>query len=351
MKKVLINTPDFRNKGGVAQYYIVMNFQTENGINYFNINNFGSNAIWRLLDTYKKFNREISSYDTVVLNPSLDKKSFLRDAAFVWLSLKKNKMVIVFWHGWNSNFEKQLISSFFLKKIFRKTYAKAFKTIVLSKIFQDKLIEFGALSKFYVEAMPVPQEWINMFDISSKKISQQLNVVFLSRIIKEKGVYTAVNAIRLLIEGYPNIFLHIAGDGKDLSDLKKYVEANKISNVIFYGDVRGKKKIEILSNGNIFLFPTQHGEGFPNVVIEAMFYGMPVISRYVGAIPEIIEQDVTGYLTESVEPKAYASIIERYLSLSDSEKMQMAINCHNKSKSNYNISAMRKRVLKIFQES
>lgn len=351
MKKVLINTPDFRNKGGVSQYYVVMNFQEEDCIDYFNINNFGANATLRLLKTYSEFKHKIISYDVVVLNPSLDKKSFLRDAVFMWLALKKHKKVIVFWHGWNNNFEQQLQSSSFLKKIFKATFAKAFKTIVLSKIFQDKLIELGASSKFYVEAMPISQEWISEFDISTKKVSEKLNVVFLSRIVKEKGVYTAVSTIKLLAETYPHIFLHIAGDGKELDELKKYVESNKINNIIFYGDVRGNKKTEILKSGNLFLFPTEHGEGFPNVVVEAMFYGMPVISRRVGAIPEIIEQDKTGYLTGSIDPEVYASIIEKYISLTDNEKMQMAINCHNKSKTNYNISNMRKRVLNIFQEA
>jgi glycosyltransferase involved in cell wall biosynthesis len=350
MRKVLINVPDFRNKGGVAQYYIVMNFISESNIEYFNINNFGKNALLRLLKTYKLFNKKILDYNVIVLNPSLDKKSFFRDFFFMWLALRKNKKIIVFWHGWSNRFEKKIKSDFVLKKIFRSTFGKASVTIVLSKIFKDKLIELGVTSEFYVETMPVSKEWIDEFDIKEKKLTEQTNIVFLSRIVKEKGVFTCVDTIKLITETNRNVFLHIAGDGKDLNNLKAYVEKNKIKNIIFYGDVRGKTKTEVLSNGNIFFFPTEYGEGFPNVIIEAMFFGLPVISRFVAAIPEIIEQEKTGYLTDSTNPNVYEAIIKNYIALSNQEKMQMAINCHNESKEKYSILKIKERVLNIFQK-
>jgi glycosyltransferase involved in cell wall biosynthesis len=59
---------------------------------------------------------------------------------------------------------------------------------------------------------------------------------------------------------------------------------------------------------DLFFFPS-YGEGMPIVVLEAMLYGLPVVSRPVGGLPDLIENDRTGYLVDSLDAEAFVEPI------------------------------------------
>jgi glycosyltransferase involved in cell wall biosynthesis len=61
------------------------------------------------------------------------------------------------------------------------------------------------------------------------------------------------------------------------------------------------------------VFPTFHGEGMPNAVLEAMAFGLPVITRPVGGLADFFETGRMGYLTESKDPLVLAKLIENLL--------------------------------------
>ena len=137
MKKILINTPDAASKGGVAQYYKVMKLNEQANIDYFSINNsVKGNIIFRLFSTYYRFFTTIKDYDVVGLNPSLDRKSFFRDAVFAFLAKFRNKKLLVFWHGWQDDFEAKIHNTGYLKFIFDKTFGKTDGFLVLGNILQ-----------------------------------------------------------------------------------------------------------------------------------------------------------------------------------------------------------------------
>jgi hypothetical protein len=64
---------------------------------------------FRLLKKYIKFFHLIKNYDYILINPSLVPNSFYRDAIFTYLGLIKKKKIIIFWHGWNEDFNKKII--------------------------------------------------------------------------------------------------------------------------------------------------------------------------------------------------------------------------------------------------
>jgi len=71
------------------------------------------------------------------------------------------------------------------------------------------------------------------------------------------------------------------------------------------------KKIAEYSNSDIFVFPTYYKtEAFPLVILEAMQFGLPVISTFEAAIPSIIDDGVTGFLVTSRHPELLAKKIE-----------------------------------------
>ncbi len=92
----------------------------------------------------------------------------------------------------------------------------------------------------------------------------------------------------------------------------QYIERSHVKDINILGYVSGKTKIEAFQKADIYLFPTYY-EGMPNSVLEAMAYGLPVITRPVGGIKDFFEDGKMGYLSNSLSPKVIASNIERLI--------------------------------------
>ncbi len=60
----------------------------------------------------------------------------------------------------------------------------------------------------------------------------------------------------------------------------------------------------------MYLFPTYH-EGMPGSVLEAMGYGLPVITRTVGGLPDFFEHEKMGFITESLDASVFADFLEQ----------------------------------------
>jgi glycosyltransferase involved in cell wall biosynthesis len=355
---ILIVTPSLDQTGGVEQYYNIMSFDRESNIKYFDLQNRNRNKIFRLISSYTAFIAEIASVDTVVLNPSLNGKSFLRDALFVLLTKIKNKKLAIFWHGWDDTLEIRIKKNYFLRLFFKNTFGRADGFVVLGEIFRKKLISLGVRKDalFHREVMSISKQWIEEFNIQDKIENKQtqpqntLNLLFLSRLMKEKGVYICVDTFSLLLNKYSEMrfLMHIAGDGEELEKLREYVKKNEIPNVFFYGDIRGDDKFNLLKSCDLFLFPTYHGEGFPNVIVEALFFGLPVITRPIAAIPDMVEHGVNGYLTTGKGVEDFLPHVETYLALSLEEKTKMSACCHLNAKSEYEVTKNRKKTLDFY---
>jgi glycosyltransferase involved in cell wall biosynthesis len=76
--------------------------------------------------------------------------------------------------------------------------------------------------------------------------------------------------------------------------------------VEFLGEVGGRKKDEFLGNARALLFPIDWSEPFGLVMIEAMACGTPVIAWRNGAVPEVMEDGVTGFVVDSIEEAVLA---------------------------------------------
>lgn len=304
--KILINTPDITKSGGVANHYKgLRDFWTEEfRYNYIGGRKGIPGVIFLLYDYFKFFFLCLfRKYDVILLNPSLGNTAIKRDALFLKIASWFDIRTIVFFHGWNDtladNIDKN--SANFLGK-----FQDADGFIVLAQQFKTQLEHWGIKKDIYLSTTKVNDCLLQGFDINKK--SYDKTILFLARIEVYKGIFTAIKAFKMVQEKHPGAIFKVAGIGNALAEATQLVENESVQNVEFLGDISGEDLKKAFRQSSIYILPT-HGEGMPTSVLEAMAFGLPIISRPVGGLNDFFEVEKMGYLLNSLKPEDYASKI------------------------------------------
>jgi glycosyltransferase involved in cell wall biosynthesis len=135
-----------------------------------------------------------------------------------------------------------------------------------------------------------------------KPVRKQTKILTIGRLIEKKGIIFLLEAIcNLLNKGIP-VQLSIVGKGVEESRLKRFCKEYGLERRIdFLGWQTPDQIKDLYFHSDIFVLPSviaSNGDrdGIPNVVLEAMAAGIPVISTSVSGIPEVIENGVNGLL-------------------------------------------------------
>lgn len=149
----------------------------------------------------------------------------------------------------------------------------------------------------------------NAIDISWETLpirdfGEKLELIYVGRLIKEKGVQTILKALSY-DQLRDRVHLTIVGDGAYRGELEKLTAELDISRSV---DFMGLKKdiSPFLSRADVFVHSPEWEEGFGITVIEAMAYGTLCICANSGALPEIIINGENGYLVEAHSVQALA---------------------------------------------
>src|SRR5262245_24671474 len=154
----------------------------------------------------------------VHLNPSFSIRSLL-PCTFYWIASKLvRRRVLLFIHGWDQSMEKLIERH---PHSLRKLLGLADAFIVLSRDYRQALERWGIQRPVFLETTIVPDDWTKNVDLEKKLQALQQKskwtILFLAEVIGDKGVYLAIDAIRILREKFSNVELIIAGDGMDLA--------------------------------------------------------------------------------------------------------------------------------------
>ncbi len=112
-----------------------------------------------------------------------------------------------------------------------------------------------------------------------KKIGSQTKIVFLSRVMREKGVFDLLNAVKKLNMSGHHLQLDIFGslvlNNRDYLLFNEYLDEN----IHYLGFVDFSSVVDVLSKYDLFVFPTRFiGEGTPGVIVESLIAGTPILS-------------------------------------------------------------------------
>lgn len=230
----------------------------------------------------------------VVVNPSLHKVALVRDGILLLWSNMFSSKTTVFWRGWNANNEI-LFNKQPYRFLLRIVYLKADQHIVLNEYIKDALIKLGVESSKISKSSTLADDSFFRHKTLQKSMGKPLSVLFLTRVEKYKGIYEALELIKMYRENL--IDFHIVGIGAELDNVKKYVLQNEMNNIIFHGYLSGEAKQKAFEKADLYLFPS-YSEGMPNSLLEAMGAGLAVLSTNVGAIADFFQNNQMGFAHE-----------------------------------------------------
>ncbi len=128
-----------------------------------------------------------------------------------------------------------------------------------------------------------------------------------------KGFDVFLAAACLLEESVPGIQVLIVGDGPRRPFLEDVAGRLGIRNRVHFAGKIEDIRIP-LALMDLFIFPSRWSEAFGLTLVEAMSAGKPVIATQVGAVPEIVQHGVNGWLVPPDDPAFLAESVERLLS-------------------------------------
>jgi glycosyltransferase involved in cell wall biosynthesis len=141
--------------------------------------------------------------------------------------------------------------------------------------------------------------------------------LYVGRLSEEKGVETVVQIAKQL----PDIAFKIVGTGPEEDHLHSL--AHGISNIEFVGFRSGDALTEMYRGAFCVLLPSRVHEVFPQVTLEAMVLGKPVIGSNVGGMPEVVEDGVTGLLVQPIDLHGWVEALMR-LTYDEDRRLEMA---------------------------
>lgn len=277
--------------------------------------------------------------------------AFIKDSLSVVLLKLFHIKIIYHFHskGFKANYEN---SGYFLRKykdfILKNTYLIHLSTLLIDDIPEDKNIKKRFIVPNGIEIYNYQQ------DILKRKKKVLVEILYLSNLIEEKGVLVALQAIKLVIKKYKNIRLNIIGKFRDESFKEycfNYIKVNKLDKYIkFKGSKYEDDKYKEFKNSDIFIFPTYYEkEAFPLVLLEAMQFGLPIISTLEGGIPDMISNGITGFIIPQKDSRSLADRIERLIA-NEELRREMGEAGKREFFEKYTLRSFEKKICNVFEE-
>ncbi len=140
-------------------------------------------------------------------------------------------------------------------------------------------------------------------------------IVVVGRLSPEKGIDIFLQALSVVAKENPNICGIIVGDGQEKEALTKQAAFLGISDKVRFVGFTNTPG-DFMIDSDMIVLPSR-SEGIPNVALEAMALGKPVVATAVGGTPEVIEHEKSGLLVPSENPQGMAQAILRVLNNKD----------------------------------
>lgn len=240
--------------------------------------------------------------------------SFAVDSLLMCLLKFCNVPYVLYFHGKGYRGYKHS-PNMFVRFLVRYSLSRAHGGLVLGERLKRDVDYFISDDRLYVLPNSVPDIDPRKRLIGAGGHRNNTTVIFLSNLVPTKGPMEFLKMAKVVSERESSVRFVLAGQHtyRDFSqELMEYVERQNLQDIVeFRGAVFGETKEKLFQDAHLMVFPT-YKETFGLVNIEAMQWGLPVISSDVGAIPDIIQDGINGFI---VDPHNITQIANRVLQL------------------------------------
>lgn len=281
---------------------------------------------------------------------------FMAFFLFLFFRLRSSKVVL---HSHSANF---CARTSLIGKLFGFKTVHTFRTDLLPEELKT------VTPRPYLDRINVLTSCSSRLGLNSKhKFSLKKEIITVYESIKKKNIKRNLslhNPVRILFVGHlfevkdPLLFIkgveHLSkttklkatllGDGPLKEELSNYVKKHKLSFIDIKGLVNKETVEKYYLNSDVLVL-TSKGEGFGNVLLEAMNHNLPVVATSVGGIPEIIDDGLTGILIKERTPKSVADAIIIALK----KRKTLIVNAEKKLLSDFDIEKNNRKYIKLYQ--
>ena len=224
------------------------------------------------------------------------------------------------------------------------------KVILLSPLLYQDIAAYVGKGKVFYCANGIPDMSEEIF-IHRKPSNAPVELLFLSNLIVSKGIWDLLGACEILKNKGIAFKCSLVGGEGDIRvvELEAQIQNRGLgTNVRYLGKQYGDEKTVIFQSADIFIHPT-HEDCFPLVLLEAMQFALPIVSTKEGAIPEIVDDGITGFIVPKRDPQAIADKLALFIENADLRK-QMGQAGRKKYESAYTLEHFETRFCEILHE-
>ncbi len=246
----------------------------------------------------------------VHINTSMDRKGFWRDLVYLLVARGCGCKIVYQVHG-GALPREFAAGSRLLEGILRRALSIPDAIVLLGEFQRKAYREFLPGLPLQVAANAIDVEPLSQ-PVGKTPSGQALKLVFMGRLVREKGVFEIIEAVALLQQQGIDVSLAIAGVGPEQARLaRRIAELGLERSIAMKGAVFGAEKHALWLESDIFVFPTFYREGLPYALLESMAAGTVPVACRVGAIPDVIEDQKQGLFVQPQDPSGLAAVVKR----------------------------------------
>ena len=230
-----------------------------------------------------------NDWDLLHINTSMRPHAVFRDG--ILLATWGRRPSIVTFHGWSDGLWSRFAASAVLRRWFVAAYGGR-PIIALAERFRDGLEALG-LDRRDIEVIGPAFDGSLMGSGTNAEERENTRIVYLGRLVREKGLFELLEAFARLADGAELI---LVGSGPAGAAIEDWISTHGMAGrVRLTGRLEGVDKVCVLQSASIFVLPS-YTEGLPVAMLEAMAAGLAVVVTDVGGISEIVAHGRNGWL-------------------------------------------------------
>ena len=262
------------------------------------------------------------------------------------MRIARNVDIYVFFIGGTTSFLPMLVAKLLRKKVVLSTTGSVVKTSIgakdpliltllikiseeISHGLSDKIILYSRnikesnLEKYRNKISIAHRHFLDFDKFEIKKsFDERDNLVgYIGRLSGEKGVLNFVKAVPKILEKRSKINFLIGGDGQLRDEIEEYLDEENLNNKVeLAGWIPHDELPDYLNTLKLVVLPA-YTEGLPNIMLEAMACGTPVLATPVGGVPDVIKEGETGFILENNSPECIAKNVIKVLEYPNLDKI------------------------------